>query len=156
MVKIHTPHLILSNVVNGDRNKITQEVISETMTLSTEYWTNEPTREYVDAGVITAKKGYTWITKWELGKNYISTRILDESGNPVGIYWDITSQVEKLNGHYQAYDWYLDVFQISNSKTVVLDEDELTEALQAGFVTQSEAEIARKNAQDIFKNALNH
>lgn len=154
MIKIHKPHLIQSNVAYGNGNKVNQDVISETTIISTEYWINEPVREYIDAGVITAKKGYAWITTWELGKNYISTRILDENGNLVGIYWDITSQVKKTNEHYEAYDWYLDVFKTADKKVFILDEDELEKAVLAGFLTQSKAEIARKNALNIFNDML--
>lgn len=152
MLEINKPHLIQSNVAYGEDNTITEQVISDIITISTEYWTKEPTRKWIDAGVVTAKKGFKWITKWELGKNYISTKILDTNDNLVGTYWDITSEVTKENGHYQAYDWYLDVFRTAGNHAVVLDEDELVEALEAGFLTKNEVEIAHKNAQDIFQN----
>lgn len=150
--KIHKQHLIQSNTPHQEENTITQEVVSKDTHISTEVWESEPTREWIDAGVVTAKKGYKWITKWESGKNYITTKIIDEKDNLVGFYWDITSQVIFSNKQFQAYDWYLDIFITPNNEIFLLDEVELELALEAKFIDKDQARIAKETAKDVIKN----
>lgn len=156
MSKIDKPHLIQSDIPFGKKNKISQKVVSNKVLISTEYWISEPTRKWIDADVITAKKGYKWVTKWELSKHYIVTEIFDEKEKLVGVYWDITSQVQKINGQYQAYDWYLDVFKISDSRVVILDENELEQAFMAGFISDKEMAVAKRTAQIIYEENLHN
>ena len=151
--RLHKPQLIQSDIPYGEGNVITQEIVSDKEMFVTEYWEKKPSREWIDAGIYTAKKGYKWTTRWKLGKNYITTKILNENGELIGFYWDITSQVKKINKQFQAYDWYLDIFKISDKKIVLLDEDELEQALKIGFITKEQAETAKKTAEDIIEKA---
>lgn len=94
--KIHRPKLLYSGSSNESGNRYEIQSLSGKAIVTTEHWDVTPSREWRDAGVITAQKGYTWITKWELGAHSVATKILDEKQNLVGIYWDITSKVEKM------------------------------------------------------------
>ena len=80
--------------------------------------------------LIVARPGYSWLTRWEEGKNYVITRILDDKGDWVGTYCDICSCVKKHNEGFEFEDWYLDVWQPAGEKPGLLDEDGLEEAVE--------------------------
>lgn len=147
--KIHPPRFLSSNTKFGKKNKLEVKKISNSTLITTETWMEDPERAYVDAGVVTAKKSYRWITTWELDKNNISTKILNEQGKLVGTYWDITSPVNKDGETFKAYDWYLDVFVTPDDKIYLLDEDELKMAVEQGHLNEKEAALAKKTAGDI-------
>jgi len=109
--------------------------------------------------LVVAKPGYRWITKWEEGKNYVITRILNEKGDWVGTYCDICSPVKKIEdtrliGNDEGFefeDWYLDVWQPANEKPGLLDEDELEEAVADGHITREQAEVAMEAAAKVIE-----
>ena len=109
----------------------------------------EMDRHWSIDGLTVAKPGYRWITRWEEGKNYVVTRILDENGDWVGTYCDICSPVAKNGDGYEFEDWYLDVWQPANEQPRLLDEDELEEAARDGQITPQQAQIAREAAVQV-------
>jgi len=150
---IHKPSLIRSNAITATGNNITIKIISDREVFVTEEWLKKPDRTWLDAGIITAKKGFKWIIRWELGKNYITTKIINEKSGLVGFYFDITSQVMKVEKHFQAYDWYLDIFKITDKRIVFLDEDELELALNKRYINSEQAQTAKKTAKYILERA---
>lgn len=151
---IHKPYLLSSKIKFEKNNILASKSISDFILETTEAWIENPGRPYVDAGVTTAKKGYQWITTWEQNKQYITTKIVDENGRLVGIYWDVTSLVNKNGESFQAYDWYLDIFVAFDGIVHLLDEDELDLAVKQGFLSNKEAQIARKTANEIVKKLI--
>lgn len=120
--------------------------LSSNSAITTETW-NEIQEPWSESGVIIAKKGYKWITKWEEGQNYIITKIIDVDGGIVGYYCDISSRVKKLSEGFELFDWYLDVWQENQKEATILDGDELEEALKADYISEEDAEIARNSAK---------
>lgn len=154
LITINKPRLTCSNIPAQNGNDLTIEHHFDNLSYSTEVWSNDPEREWIDADVCTAKRGYTWITRWEAGKNYIITKIVDNHTNLVGYYCDITSTVNRVGNHWKTFDWYLDIFMLSNSKIIILDKDEFEEAVRLGYLSPVQAVIA-KNASDEVWNTFN-
>jgi len=149
---IHPPRFLSSNTKYGETNKLVVMHISNSICVTTEIWLEEPERSYVDAGIVTAKKSYQWITTWNLNRNYISTKILNEKGKLIGTYYDITSIVNKKGEEFEADDWYLDILVTSDGKVHLLDEDELQMAVEEGYLNEKEANLAKKTANEILNS----
>ena len=67
-------------------------------------------------------------------KNYIVAKFIDAQNKLVSNYIDITSKVIRIGDIYQAYDWYLDVWQTQNCRPVILDEGQLENSVKAGYL----------------------
>jgi len=96
--------------------------------ITTEVWGRIP-EPWQESGTIIAEEGYTWQTWWERGKPYLRTEFSDSSGALVGTYYDITSPIREDKGTFVCEDLYLDIWHVANGKPVLLDEDELREAV---------------------------
>ena len=151
---LHKPKHLQSNVPYKEGNLITQEIISDTKIIVTEHWLKAPLKKWTIRGTPIAAKGYAWVTVWELGKNYLTTKFINATGNLVGYYWDITSEVKKSGSIFEIYDWYLDVWLVPGEKPVLLDEDEFTDAIKAKYLNQKEATLAKKTADETMNRAI--
>jgi len=108
--KIHQPKYITSQQGMGLPNTTkSAELIDANTLVTTEIW-NEMDKPWTQSGITTANKGYKWITKWEVGKNYVITGNIDDKGNLLSYYCDICSSVERNGDNFSFTDWYLDVF----------------------------------------------
>jgi predicted RNA-binding protein associated with RNAse of E/G family len=117
----------------------------ENKAIGTEAW-GELETPWAESGTIIAEPGYSWVTLWETGKPYIITKFLNAEGELVGVYCDVSRPVKRAGDEFTFDDMYLDVWMVPGQEPVILDEDELHEAIQAGYVTQSEAEQAMEVA----------
>lgn len=128
----------------------TSRAITPLILDTSEVW-NEMEEPWTVEDVIIAKPGYRWVTRWEEGKNHTVCQFLDERGNLVAVYSDIGSVVTKTPNGYEFDDWYLDVFQPAGERPVLLDEDELQQAVQAGYLTEGQAELARQEVSRVME-----
>lgn len=145
---IHPPRRI-SSVEGLGVNTIKQlEWSSDTLAFGTETW-GKMEKPWQQDDTIIALPGYTWRTRWEVGKPYIINKYLDNNGELVGIYCDICRPVEKIENGLAFDDLYLDVWQVSGSAPIILDEDELTEAIKVGYISSEEAATARQYAEEM-------
>lgn len=128
--------------------------LSDTVSIGTEVW-NELDEAWREGDTIIAQPGYIWTTKWELGKPYIITKFQDENGKLIAVYCDVARPVKKINNGFEFEDLYLDIWQIPEQRPVVLDRDELTEAVIAGYITRDESCEAERVA-DTLISALNN
>lgn len=126
---------------------------NESEAVGTEVW-GELEKPWTESGTTIAKQGYTWVTQWEAGKPYIITKFFDEKGELVGVYCDLSRPVERVEDGFTFVDLYLDVWQVPGQEPVILDEDELNEAVEARYITQIEADQAAQIALMIM-NELN-
>lgn len=130
--------------------------VSSTVATGTEVW-NELKTPWQESGTIIAQPGYTWVTLWQAGKPYIITKFLDDRGNLVGIYCDIARPVELTDGGFKFDDLYLDVWQTPNGRPVILDVEDLNDAVEAGHLTVEEAgeamKVAKKLCSELEHNA---
>lgn len=145
---LHPPKHISSTKGLGLNTTKTMRHVTRDVSIGTEIWHDmrEPWRE---GETIIAQPGYVWTTRWEVGKPYIITKFHDADAHLIGVYCDVTRPVAAIDGGFACVDLYLDVWQIAGQDPVILDEDELTAAVQAGFVQQEEAAIARGIANDV-------
>lgn len=122
--------------------------VSDSVSISREIWgeMGEPWRE---GSVVIADTGYVWTTKWEVGEPYIVTKFHDTDGRLVGVYCDVSRPIEASEGGFSFEDLYLDVWQAPGGDPVVLDEDELIQATEAGYISVEEASGARRVAARI-------
>jgi predicted RNA-binding protein associated with RNAse of E/G family len=150
---MHAPKVISSQQGLGLNTDMVIEYVSDDLAVTAEIWKEniEPWRE---SGTIIAQKGYKWVTRWETGRPYIITKIYDDSANLVGIYCDISNQVLRVNNGFECRHMYLDVWQTPGLSPIVLDENELLDALDAHYITELDAGEAI-NAAIVVVNILN-
>jgi predicted RNA-binding protein associated with RNAse of E/G family len=94
--------------------------------------------------------GYVWIQRLPIEKNWSVTTMFDENNNIIQWYFDITKQ-NSIDVHGQPFydDLYLDVVVFPSGEIVLLDEDELKEALENGDITQIDFDLAYKEANQV-------
>lgn len=88
-------------------------------------------------------QGYTWLQLAPANENFWATVMFDECGKLIEHYFDIT--FENVFEEEDAYfiDLILDVVMDDRGETETLDEDELTEALEAGEITQAQYGLSK-------------
>lgn len=145
---LHPPKRISSIEGLGFNTVKKLDWIDDKLAYGSEVWSDldKPWRQ---DDVTIALPGYLWKTRWELGKPFIITKYLDDQGQLVGVYCDICRPVEKIGNGFEFDDLYLDVWQIPGSAPVILDEEELDDAIKAGYLTKDEATIARQYAEEV-------
>lgn len=94
--------------------------------------------------------GYVWIQPLPIEKNWSVTTMFNESNNIIQWYFDITKQNSiDVNGQPFYDDLYLDVVVFPSGEIVLLDEDELKEALEKGAIARDDFELAYNVANEI-------
>ena len=150
---LHPPKRISSSEGLGLNTVKKLEFVSDSLAFGTETW-GELEKPWQQDDTIIALPGYLWRTRWEAGKSYIINKYLNKDGDLVGIYCDICRPVEKIGNGFEFDDLYLDVWQIPGTDPVILDEDELAEAVKAGYITAKEAEWTKNEAAKVVKLLL--
>jgi predicted RNA-binding protein associated with RNAse of E/G family len=105
---------------------------------------------YVSFGeerVCIVDNGYDWLQHFPDGEHFILLAAFDESGEVVQWYIDI---IERMGLDEQGVPWYddlyLDIVVAPNGETLLLDVDELDEALRQGKVNTGQYNFAWKQA----------
>ncbi len=88
-------------------------------------------------------KNYTWLQYLPDGENYVLTVMIDDKGEVIQWYFDISEEYE-LNDEGMPYydDLYLDLAVLTTGEVILLDEDEIEEALKAREITSKQYEAA--------------
>jgi predicted RNA-binding protein associated with RNAse of E/G family len=96
-----------------------------------------------DTRVCIADNGYSELTFLPDNENWQLTTIYDNHNNVVEWYIDITrkNSIDEKGNPY-CDDMYLDAAILPNGRILILDEDELQEALDKGGITQTEFDMA--------------
>jgi uncharacterized protein len=96
--------------------------------------------------------GYVWIQRLPTEKNWSVTTMFDKNNNIIQWYFDITKQ-NSIDIHGQPFydDLYLDVVVFPSGEIVLLDEDELKEALENADITQTDFDLAYNESNQIMK-----
>ena len=95
--------------------------------------------------------GYSWLQIYGVEDNCVISAIFDEKYNFVETYFDIARRIYIEDVPY-AEDLYLDVVQTKNNNFIILDEDELKEALDKNEITDKEYDMAYLVKDKIIKN----
>lgn len=97
--------------------------------------------------------GYTWIRHQPLQKNWVLSTMLDDKKNIIEWYFDITKENSVDEDGCPYYDdLYLDVVVLPSGEIVLLDEDELEDALNRGEITKDEFALAYSTANEIMNS----
>ena len=147
-MNIHPPKVISSKEGLGRNTSKKMHFLESGVAIGTETW-GELEKPWAEGDVVIAKHGYRWVSKWEAGQRYVPTRFLDELGSLIGIYCDVSKPVEYANGVFTFTDLYLDVWYVPGRSAVLLDSDELEEAVQKGYLHETDAHQAMKTAEEL-------
>lgn len=85
--------------------------------------------------------GYRWLQIYGLESNVVVSAIFDENNNFVETYFDIAKEIFMEDVPY-AEDLYLDVVQTKKNNFIILDEDELKDALDNKDITEDDYKFA--------------
>jgi len=97
------------------------------------------------AEVCIADGGYSELTFLPYNENWQLTAIYDERGDIVEWYFDITCKnAVDEDGHPYCDDLYLDAVLMPDGRILVLDEDELMDAINSGSVSQEDFDMAHR------------
>jgi len=111
----------------------------------------EPLIAYMNGNdVCLADEGYIWLQHVPSNSNFAVTTMYNRNKEIVQWYFDVT----KLNGVSEKGrvffdDLYLDVVVLPSSEILLLDEDELEEALEANIITKKDYSLAYNEATAI-------
>jgi predicted RNA-binding protein associated with RNAse of E/G family len=95
-------------------------------------------------------RGYDWLQHFPDGAHYVLLAAFDQNGELVQWYIDICGQVGLDERGIPCYqDLYLDIVISPAGETLLLDVDELDEALRQGEVTAAEYNFAWREASTL-------
>jgi predicted RNA-binding protein associated with RNAse of E/G family len=95
-------------------------------------------------------KGYSWIQYFPENKNFVLTVMIDEKDNIIQWYFDISEKYELTEDGVPFYDdLFLDIVVLTTGEVILLDEDELQDALSKEEITEKQYEDATKQAQEL-------
>lgn len=87
-------------------------------------------------------ENYIWYEVYPDNDNYAITIMYDDKGDLIQWYFDISKSIGVKNGIPYEEDLYLDMLIKPNGEMLVLDEDELEEALKNKDITKEDYELA--------------
>ena len=96
-------------------------------------------------------ENYEWIEVYPDNSNYALTIMFDDNENLIEWYFDIAKKVGIENGVPYEDDLYLDMVITPQGSKLILDEDELQEALNRGEITKEDATLAYKTLEGLDK-----
>jgi predicted RNA-binding protein associated with RNAse of E/G family len=97
--------------------------------------------------------GFIWLQFLPRDKNYCLTAMIDRQRRIVQWYYDVTKQ-NYLDEEGTPYfdDLYLDVVLLYTGEVLLLDEDELEEALESKHISRDEYDLAYKESNRIIES----
>lgn len=103
--------------------------------------------------VCLANDGFIWIQHFPKDCNYALTTMINEKHEVIQWYFDICNG-NKINFSGIPYydDLYLDVVLLPTGEILLLDEDELEEALKENDITKEQYELAYFEAEKLIYN----
>lgn len=98
---------------------------------------------------------YEWLEIYPDGEKYAITAMFDDNQNLIEWYFDMIKESGVENGIPYIYDLYLDYVIKADGREVVLDENELQEALENKDITKADYNMAY-NTMEKVKNKYKH
>ena len=102
-----------------------------------------------------ADNNYYWLQIGIEGKNFWITAMYNDKKELIQYYIDITKK-NVINDEPYFYDLFLDIVVSSSGKCILLDEDELKNALDEKIINHKEYEFAYAEAKRIIENIPNN
>ena len=94
---------------------------------------------------------YKWLEIYPDNENYSITVMYDENYKLIEWYFDIVKNIGLENNIPYIDDMYLDLVVRPNKEYLVLDEDELYDALNKNEITKDDVDIALKTLDKLIK-----
>lgn len=94
---------------------------------------------------------YKWLQFYDYSAKVCLTAIYDNENKIVEWYFDIAREIGKENGIPYEEDLYLDVVVKENFEIILLDEEDLQEALEKDEITKEEFKQAYKTANNLME-----
>ncbi|WP_313891637.1 DUF402 domain-containing protein [Psychrobacillus sp.] len=104
---------------------------------------------YGEKNICIVDNGYMWLQHYPIGKNYSVTSMFDASGEIVQWYIDICYEIGIEHNVPWLDDLFLDIVVLANGEIILLDEDELEEALENGSIDKAMYNLAWDEANRI-------
>lgn len=99
-----------------------------------------------------ADNGFIWMQHFPSACNYALTTMIDNQGEIVQWYFDICTGNKIDSAEIPYYDdLYLDVVLLPSGEILLLDEDELLEALENKDITKEQYDLAYVEAHKIME-----
>ncbi len=101
-------------------------------------------------GITIVKEGYKWLQIALKNQNFWVTAMFDENDDFVQIYFDVT-----LKNHFdepdnpQFDDLFIDIVLTTERKVLVLDSDELEQALAEGIISKQEYDLGKSTSHKL-------
>ncbi|MBQ8509850.1 MAG: DUF402 domain-containing protein [Clostridia bacterium] len=93
-----------------------------------------------------ADRGYTWMQIAPPNENWWLTVMVNDRGEIVQYYFDVTLE-NRVNGGESCFvDLYLDVIASADGRLELIDEADLDEALSKGMITPEQHTLAHRTA----------
>lgn len=96
--------------------------------------------------------GHQWLQIYPNNKHYAITAMYDKKSKIVEWYFDVIKEAGVMNQIPYIDDLYLDVVLTKTHDIIILDEDELEEALKTQDITEEEYNLAQKMGREIVEN----
>ena len=98
-----------------------------------------------------ANDNYKWLEFYDYSKKYRLTAMYNEKNKIIEWYFDIARKIGKENGMPYEDDLYLDIVLTPRGDIILLDEDELKEALEKMEITKKEYDEAYQEARNLIE-----
>ena len=109
-------------------------------------------KQYNGVNVKLADNGYYWLQVGIKNKNYWLTAMYDINKKLIQYYIDITKENKiYTNGKSYFYDLFLDIVQLSDGSVLLLDKDELVDALNNKLIDENDYALACGEADKIIE-----
>ena len=110
------------------------------------------TKTYGKTQVTIIDNGYYWLQFAPKDDNYWLSVMYNQVGEIVQFYFDVTDVNNILdNGESWFYDLYLDIVILPDGTLFLLDEDELSQALEEKEITKDQYDKAHITANNIIR-----
>ena len=109
-------------------------------------------KQYNGVNVKLADNGYYWLQVGIKNKNYWLAAMYDINKKLIQYYIDITKENKiYTNGKSYFYDLFLDIVQLSDGSVLLLDKDELVDALNNKLIDENDYALACGEADKIIQ-----
>lgn len=104
-------------------------------------------KEYNGRRMCLADRGYLWMQHFPKGEHFVVTTMFNDQGQVVQWYIDICKTQGLTDQQVPWFDdLFLDIVVLPSGEKLLLDEDELEEALDEGQITPRDSAMAQRTA----------
>ena len=118
-------------------------------------FTDVKEKMYVPNGNCMLDNNYKWLEFYNYNSKVKLTAFYNEKNEILEWYFDIAREIGKENGIPYEDDLYLDVVVTPKGEIMLLDEDELKDALDRMEITEKDFEDANREARELISKLRN-